>query len=61
MRLTVRYNEETGLLDIVSSGGNLAVSQTEAAALYMILRKGFGLRGRLNLWLHRKEFRTIAE
>lgn len=61
MKLTVRYSKETGLLEIVSSGGTLSVSQTEAAALYTILRKAFGFRGRFSLWLHRRKFRTVAE
>lgn len=61
MRLSIRYDQETGLMDIIASGGNLSVSQTEAAALYTILGKALGFRGRLRLWMHRGKFKTFAE
>ena len=61
MRLSIRYDQETGLMDIIASGGNLSVSQAEAAMLYTILGKALGFRGRLKLWMHRKDFKTLAE
>ena len=56
MKITISLNEETGLLDIMTSGGTLSVSQTEAGALYMILRDLLGLKGRFMLWRKRKSF-----
>ncbi len=61
MKLTIRFSEETGLLEIVSSGGSLSVSQTEAAALYTILKKALGFRGRFALWRHRRMFRAFED
>ena len=61
MRLSIRYDRETGLMDIIATGGTLSVSQTEAAALYTILGKALGFRGRFKLWMHRRMFRTLAE
>ena len=56
MKITVTIDQKTGLLEIISSGGTLSVTQTEAAALYTILRKALGLRGRFLIWRKRKMF-----
>lgn len=57
MKVTVVFDESTGLLNVQTSGGTISVSQTEAGALYMILRKALGWRGRLALWRCRRSFR----
>ena len=59
MKVTVVYNEDTGLLDIQTSGGTLSLSQTETGALYIILKKALGWKGRLTLWRHRRMFSEI--
>ena len=50
----VQHNE-TGLMEIISSGGNLALSQIELAMVYLILRKSLGIRGRVRLWRMKKK------
>ena len=60
MKVTLDYNNETGLIDVISSGGRLSLSQTELAALYIILRKALGIRGRFLLWKRRKMFSKIG-
>lgn len=59
MKVTVSYDEETGLLNIQTSGGTLSLSQTETGALYIILKKALGWRGRFTLWRHRRVFSEI--
>ena len=59
MKITVAIDKETGLLEIISSGGTLSVTQTEAAALYTILKKALGLRGRFLIWRKRRMFSKV--
>ena len=59
-KITLNMDSETGLLEIISSGGKLSLSQTEAAILYVVLRKTLGLRGRFLLWRMRRKLRTVA-
>lgn len=59
MKVTVTYNEETELLEIQSSGGTIAMSQTEVAGLYKVLCDILGWRGRFTIWRKRRLFRKI--
>ena len=59
MKLTISYHDDTGLIDIITSGGTLSISQTEAAALYMTLKKMLGLRGRFLLWRKKRFFKEV--
>ena len=59
-KITLNMDSETGLIEIVSSGGKLSLSQTEAAILYVILRRTLGIRGRFLLWRMRKKLKTVA-
>ena len=59
MRVTVEYDDETGLLEIVTSSGRLPINQTETAALYIILRKILGWRGRMTLFMKRRMFAKV--
>lgn len=59
MKVTVSYEEETGLLIINTSSGSLSLSQTETGALYIILKKALGLRGRFALWKNRRAFTRV--
>lgn len=54
MKITIMYNEETQLIDIITTGGTLSVNQTEAGALYLLLRKALGFKGRLKLRMLKK-------
>ena len=60
MRMTIRHDPETGLIEVISSGGAISLSQTEAAALYTLLRRALGIRGRFMLWRHRRMFSGIV-
>lgn len=59
MKLTISFDPETNLINLESSGGTLALSQTEASALYIVLRKALGFKGRFKLFLKRKMFTEI--
>lgn len=59
MRVDIEYNEETGLIDIHTSGGTASMSETECAIVYLGLRKLLGWRGRLKLLMHRRLFKTV--
>ena len=54
--MTIRYDPEIRMIEIISSEGTLAVTQTEAAALYTLLKKALGFKGRLKLWMNRRMF-----
>ena len=56
MQMTIRFNPETSLIEIESSGGTLAMSQTEAGALYLLLRRALGRKGRAKLFMKRRMF-----
>ena len=59
MKLTVRYDEETGLIDLISSSGTISLSKTEIGGLYILLKKVLGVRGRFALWRRRKAFKQV--
>ena len=59
MKLTISYNPDTDLLELKSSGGELSLSQTEVGALYIVLRKALGFKGRFRLFMHRRKFALI--
>ena len=56
MKLTIAYNPETNLIEVESSGGTISLSQTEATALYLVLRKALGFKGRVRLFMKRRMF-----
>lgn len=56
MKVSLNYDENTGLITIRSSGGDITMSQTEVAGLYVILHKTLGLRGRFQIWRKRRFF-----
>ena len=56
MKLTITYNPETNLIDLESAGGMISLSQTEAGALYLLLRKALGRKGRFKLFMKRRMF-----
>ena len=58
--ITLRMDPETGLLEIETSGGKLALSQLEAALIYITLRKTLGVRGRFKLWRMRKQLFSVV-
>ena len=53
--ISVVQHNDTGLMEIRSSGGNLALSQIELAMVYLILRKSLGIRGRFRLWRMKRQ------
>ncbi len=59
MQMTIRFNPETKLIELESSGGTLSMSQTEAGALYLLLRKALGRKGRMKLFMKRKMFTQV--
>jgi len=56
--VTLNIDPETGLLEIVTSGGKLLLTQMEAALIYYSLSKTLGVRGRFKLWMLRKHLHT---
>ena len=58
--MTIRYDPEIRMIEIISSEGTLAVTQTEAAALYTLLKKALGFKGRLKLWMNRRMFTQVT-
>ena len=59
MKLTVRYDEETGLVELISSGGTISLTKTEIGGLYILLKSILGWRGRFTLWRKRREFTRL--
>ena len=59
MKLTVRYDEDTGLIDLISASGTISLSKTEIGGLYILLKKMLGIRGRFASWRKRKAFRQV--
>ena len=59
MKITIRYDEETGLMDLISSSGTISLTKTEVGALYILLKKILGVRGRLYVWRKRKNFKQL--
>ena len=59
MKLTVRYDEETGLIDLISSSGTISLSKTEIGGLYILLKRILGIRGRFTLWRKRRAFKQV--
>ena len=60
MKMTIKYDPDSRLIEIESSGGTLGITQTEAAALYTLLKKALGFRGRLKLWMNRRMFSQVS-
>lgn len=60
MKMTISYDPESRMIEILSSGGKLAVTQNEAAALYTLLKKALGLKGRFMLWRNRRMFSSTS-
>ncbi len=59
MRMTMSFNPETKLIDLYSSSGSISLSQTEAGALYLLLKKALGRKGRFKLFMKRRMFTQI--
>ena len=59
MQMTIRFNPETKLIELESSDGTLSMSQTEAGALYLLLRKALGRKGRMKLFMKRRMFTQV--
>ena len=59
MKLTIDYDEDTGLINLRTSGGTLSMTQTEVAGLYIILRNILGIKGRFLLFLKRRSFSKV--
>ena len=51
MKMTIRYDPETKLIELESSNGELSITQSEAGALYILLKKALGFKGRLKLFM----------
>ncbi len=58
--VTVIFHNDTGLLELRSSGSSMMLTQLEAALIYTLLKKSLGLRGRFMLWRLRKNFRSSS-
>ena len=59
MKLTIRYDEETGLIDLTTSSGTISLNKTEIGALYILLKKVLGFRGRFYVWRKRRAFKQM--
>ena len=59
MKLTISFDPETNLINLESSGGTLALTQTEASALYVVLGRALGWKGKVKLFLKRRMFTEI--
>lgn len=59
MRMTIRYDPETNLIELESSNGELSITQSEAGALYILLKKALGFKGRLKLLMSRGMYTQI--
>ena len=58
--VTVIFHNDTGLLELRSSGSSMMLTQLEAALIYTLLKKSLGFRGRFMLWRLRKNFRSSS-
>ena len=59
MKVTIRYEEETGLINLITSGGTITLTKTEMGALYILLKKVLGIRGRFYVWTKRRAFKQL--
>ena len=48
--ISVVFHTDTGLIELVSPGGSMMLTELEAALLYTVLCKSLGIRGRFRLW-----------
>ncbi len=58
--ISIVFHEDTGLLEMRTSGGSVMLTQLEAGLLYNLLGKLLGFRGRFKLWRMRKKLFTVA-
>lgn len=59
MKLTMKYDEQTGLMELITSSGSISLNKTEVGALYVLLKNVLGFRGRLLVWRKRRIFKQI--
>ena len=51
------FHEDTGLLELQCSGSSVFLTHLEAALVYTMLKKSFGLRGRYLIWKMRRKIK----